>query len=98
VVGVFELLAELERGRARDQCDIDLVAVERGEPGVELVRPQVDFRVAARQLEHRAAQPRPLATRLERSDERGRPEVLVQVVARHEASICDDVARRLLDT
>src|SRR4051812_20255475 len=87
VIALDQIRIELQRRRARDHGDVDLVAIERGQARSEFVHGEVDLPVAARKLEPPAAQPRSPVTRLEGLDQRRRPEMLMNVVTRHTPSM-----------
>ncbi len=85
VVGVAQLGRQAERRRAGDEGDVDAVAIEQLDPPRRVVVSQVDLELALGELEPAPAQPRPLGSRLERPDQRLRPEVLVDVDTRQTA-------------
>ena len=71
-------------GRHRDQGDVDPVAIEQRQARIEIVVAEVDLRVQlAGKTKHTSVEAGWLASSSERSRERLRPEMLMDVERRH---------------
>ena len=92
--GVLELVALGEGERLapearlqRQNRDVDPVAIERSDTPLWLVRQQIELEGALGRRQDGAFERRRVRPCAERVDERGRPEVLVDVVGRRQGSI-----------
>ena len=86
VIRVCELPLGIRQvpGRHRDQGDVDPVTIEQRQAGIEIVVAEVDLRVElAGKPKHAPVEARWLASPGERSRERLRPEMLMDVERRH---------------